>query len=76
MCLIIAMPWPRVEAMYGWANNRQSGTYTKKARAFVLATKGFERIAETLVAAKVLTETAQPCRTLKAGCRRCDNFGQ
>jgi integrase len=48
-----------LEAMYGWANNRQSGTYTKKARALVLATKGFERIAETLVAAKVLTEPSE-----------------
>ncbi|MGJ4855575.1 tyrosine-type recombinase/integrase [Labrys sp. La1] len=48
-----------LEAMYGWANNRQSGVYTKKARALILATKGFERIAQTLVVEKILTDPGE-----------------
>lgn len=43
-----------LDAMYGWANNRQSGTYTRNARNRLLATKGFERIIETLVADGIL----------------------
>ncbi len=38
-----------LDAMYGWSNNRQSGTYTRAARNLVLATSGFNRIADALV---------------------------
>lgn len=44
-----------LEAMYGWSNNRQSGTYTRAARNLLLATKGFERISEAMVAQGVLS---------------------
>ena len=45
-----------LDAMYGWSNQRQSGTYTKAARNRVLATAGFNRIADTLVDAGVLEQ--------------------
>lgn len=38
-----------LDAMYGWSNTRQSGTYTRAARNLVLATSGFNRIADALV---------------------------
>jgi integrase len=47
-----------LDAMYGWSNQRQSGTYTKKARNRLLATKGFDRIAEILVAEGILEAPA------------------
>lgn len=38
-----------LDAMYGWSNNRQSGTYTRAARNLILATTGFNRIADALI---------------------------
>lgn len=38
-----------LDAMYGWSNPRQSGTYTRAARNLILATTGFGRIADALV---------------------------
>lgn len=45
-----------LDAMYGWSNQRQSGTYTRAARNRVLATAGFERIANALVRANVIEQ--------------------
>ena len=43
-----------LDAMFGWANQRQSGTYTRTARAEKLATEGFAMIAAALVREGVL----------------------
>ena len=47
-------PEVELEAMYGWSNNRQSGTYTRAAQQLTLATSGFGRIADALMRAGIL----------------------
>lgn len=55
-----------LDAMYGWSNNRQSGTYTKAARNMILATTGFNRIAEALIDHGILPPTSAEQTTIKS----------